>query len=161
MWIIAQVACAPYSASNTNFGKNNATICNIYACPGTSIVMSGCGNGNGDQLSNDQYLSFWNSTGAKLAISDDGCPDGAVTSRISYVVDQHQGCQNFILVEACYDFNSCFGCSLWLVLLIVPQACFCQWCCWPKGLFSYIYPRWRQLSGRTILHHNLSEHSNW
>ena len=68
--------------------------------------MSGCGPGNGDVNTNDQYLSFYNSSGALLAFNDDYCGSA---SYISYTIDPNQGCQYYTLIEACYDMSACFG----------------------------------------------------
>ena len=99
------ITCAPYSAADTNFAFVNYQACQIYACPGTTVNASGCGDGNGDD-SNDQYLSLSDESGSIFAFNDDSCGS---RSKLSYVVPSSAACQLYVLHEGCYSSTSCFG----------------------------------------------------
>lgn len=57
--------CPAYSASNTNNDLQNYDTCNVYACPGASLKLSGC---NGD-CTGDQYLRLFSAGGTQVGTS--------------------------------------------------------------------------------------------
>jgi hypothetical protein len=93
--------CPSYSVSNTNYAEQNYASCEVYACPGSTIVISGCGPG---ACSGDQYLSLYDSSNYQVASNDDNC---GLCSEITYITSQP--CQTYSIHEGCYGSNSCGG----------------------------------------------------
>jgi hypothetical protein len=97
----SQFYCPSYSVSYTNNAEQNYATCEVYACPGSTIVISGCGPG---ACSGDQYLSLFDSSNYQVASNDDNCES---CSEITYITSQP--CQTYSIHEGCYDSNSCGG----------------------------------------------------
>jgi hypothetical protein len=51
----ASFYCTLYSVTNTNIAQRNYDTCGVYTCPGSTIVISGCGDSPGTCIG-DQYL---------------------------------------------------------------------------------------------------------
>ena len=52
--------CAPYSVTNNNSASQYYSICNIYACPGATIMASGCSSTYSTDLCGSLYSSVSN-----------------------------------------------------------------------------------------------------
>ena len=105
----ASFSCPAYSASNTASATTNTSTCSgIYACSNTTFSISGCGSCTGDQ-----YIRLFNSTGAQVALNDDGgVGSGCGTSgcsALTYTTLASSGCQAYSLHEGCFLANACGG----------------------------------------------------
>lgn len=97
------ILCPYYSTINTNYSLQNYLICNIYACSGSTIVISGCGEGtclNG----NDQYIRLYDSSNIMVAFNDDSC---GYCSQITLYLTQP--CQAYSIHQGCYSSSACHG----------------------------------------------------
>ena len=88
--------------SYNSYGSYYPSYCAIYACPGQTIVASGCDKG---ACYGDQYLILYDSSGYYVAGDDNSC---GLCSKLTYVV-QGQSCQQFSLYESCANWNYCGG----------------------------------------------------
>jgi hypothetical protein len=97
------ILCPYYSTTNTNYSLQNYLICNIYACSGSTIIISGCGEGtclNG----NDQYIRLYDSSNTMIAFDDDSC---GYCSQITLYLTQP--CQSYSIHQGCYSSSACHG----------------------------------------------------
>ena len=79
--------CPAYQASDTNNDEQNYDTCELYACPGASLQLSGC---NSDCVG-DQYLRLYSSSSnEQVDYNDDGCGSGpyALCGDIQYVTSE-------------------------------------------------------------------------
>lgn len=61
--------CAAYSATNTNSDLSNYVTCNVYACPESTLTLSGCNSA----CVGDQYLRLYSASGAEVGRSQRYC----------------------------------------------------------------------------------------
>lgn len=57
--------CPAYSVTQTNSDEQDYASCDVYACPGATLTLSGC---NSDCVG-DQYLRLFNSSGVQVCCS--------------------------------------------------------------------------------------------
>jgi hypothetical protein len=81
-------SCPYYSKSYTNYALQNYASCSIYACPGQTIRIDGCG------CYNDQILRLYDSSNNEVAADDDGDNNCGFCSKIFYTV-LGSNCQTF------------------------------------------------------------------
>jgi hypothetical protein len=94
--------CPHYSVTNTDNAVQNYATCLVYACPGTSLVVSGCGSDDG--CNGDQFFRLYDSSNNQVAYNDDACNS---CSEIRYALSQP--CQTYSISEGCYNSGSCGG----------------------------------------------------
>ena len=103
--------CPPYNAHNTASTTMNQAICGLYACGGTTLTISNCGDG----CYGDQYLRLYDSvTSQQVSFGDDGCPDIApgvpsLCSRMIYTVPEETTCRTYFIWEGCSLNDYCEG----------------------------------------------------
>jgi hypothetical protein len=95
--------CTSYSASNTNDGTINYSICLITACPGDTVVMTTFSPGS---CIGDTYLRLYDpSTGNQLTENDDY--NKSLCSQITYTFTA--SCRTYHLREGCWSSLKCGG----------------------------------------------------
>jgi hypothetical protein len=95
--------CTSYSASNTNDGTINYSICPITACSGDTVVMTTFSPGS---CSGDTYLRLYDpSTGNQLTENDDF--NDSLCSQITYTFTA--SCRTYQLREGCWSNMTCGG----------------------------------------------------
>ena len=97
--------CLPYETSDTNNDLQNYETCTLFACPGASVLLSGCNA----ECEGDQYLRLFDSNETQVDYNDDGCGSGSYSlcAQIAYVTSGP--CQNYFLHEGCADSETCGG----------------------------------------------------
>jgi hypothetical protein len=99
------VTCSDFNiATSTNFAAINTVSCSFQACPGTTLLISGCNS----VCSGDQYIRLYQTSSGQVASNDDGGVGCGYCSAITYLV-VGSSCQTYTLAQGCYNSNTCSG----------------------------------------------------
>ena len=104
-------SCPAYVAVSTDSDRLGWTACGIYACQGSSILVSGCPSSSASAICvGDQYLRLFNASGTQVAFNDNGPASSncGLCLQLSFNATL-PGCQTYSLHEGCSGNGLCGG----------------------------------------------------
>jgi hypothetical protein len=112
--------CPSFYAVDTNWGQTNTVNCEIQACPGSTLVLSGCEDYtddwdnayyiNSESCQGDQTFRLFDSAGKEVAFNDVGC--NLLCAEITYSVPNTGDpsiCEIYSLHQGCFLHFGCGG----------------------------------------------------
>ena len=107
-----------FSASNTDYARQNTVDQDIYGCPGIRLKMSSCPADGGSASYGYNNIRLYNSAGSQVAAG--GWPIGSYCGYGAYFsITFTEPCQTYTLKQGCYDYYSCSG----TVAIVIEGEC--------------------------------------
>jgi hypothetical protein len=83
--------------------SQNTIECSIYACGGSTLILSACGD---QDCRGDQYLKLFDAESKQVAENDNSC---GLCSLVNYTIPAKASCAQFTLRQGCANSAECSG----------------------------------------------------
>ena len=107
--------CDPFNSHDTSSAMTDSSTCMIELCEGDQLLATLCSSENEQATcAGDSFLRLIGFNSSTIALNDDTCDrcsqiEYFVNASSSIIQEGGGGCQNYTLMEGCWDSESCSG----------------------------------------------------